>query len=223
MITCLFVVLIFFIVRGEEIICQSEDDYYLLLYKTCIQSAPCRHLYHLYPLRSLKEDNALPETSAFIDYRNQRDYDLFRHQLSRNLIFRATTNDTERRLVLQGLVPDAWLPDVAIRFKDGYQPACNEMTLSPVYAVYALYSMHLYKMVVADEFFCHDPNERLLLDPLTERLFCVCKKGKSCHNESNFNHLLTLLMTLLIFSLFIFALALFANLLYKRYLLLQCL
>lgn len=214
------VVLIALCQTSDEIVCQSENDYYLLLYKICIQSAPCRHLYHLYPLEveSALANNGVPETDAFIDYRNQRDFGLFRYQLSRLLIFRVS-NATERRLVLQNLVPDAWLPNITVSFSRGGDACSDEEHIQPIHAIYALYAMHLYKMVVSDEFFCRDPNERFLLDPLTDTSFCIDKTGKSTHNESNFDHYLTLFMPILIFSMLIFAFALFANLFYKRYLL----
>ena len=209
----------------ELIVCQNEEDYYQFLYQICIQSSPCRHLYHLYPLDQVKE-NEVPETAAFIDYRNSRDFDLFRHQLERSLIFRMNGTlavKSERRLVLQNLVPNEWLPDVRVLLKADHREQCHKRVIGRTHALYILYALHIYKVVVADEYFCHDPNERLLLDPLTNSVHCVCKKGKSCHNESNFTHLITLLMSLLIFGVFLLSVAIFASLFYKRHLLLKCL
>lgn len=212
----------YFCQQSEQniIVCQNEEDFLRLLYNTCIQTFACRTLYHLYPLDA-SHVSPTPERDSFIDYRNERDFDLFSHQLSRSLIFKYE-NDTaivgiERRLVLQGLVPAVWLPQTVVRF-DGLT-LCYNMTLEPLVAVSVLYSMHIYKIVVADEFFCHDPNERFLLDPITNTSFCICKQGKSCDNESNFDFLMIRLAVILIFAIFIFVLALLISLFYKRYLL----
>lgn len=225
----LICILTFWVLLGqcsdmEHIACQSEDDYYRLLYRICIQSSPCKHLFHLYPLLDTASNEKIPETTAFTEYRNQRDFDLFTHQLSRSLIFRIHNADVviqdERRLVLQNLVPEAWLSEIDVHIaKSG--TACSEGEIRPNHAIHALYAMHLYKITVSDEFFCRDPNERFLLDPETDTDYCLCKKKKSCHNDSNFDHYLTIFMPILVFALLIFAFAIIANLFYTRHLLHQ--
>ena len=226
--------------QQHQITCQSEDDYYHFLYKICTQSTPCRHLFHLYPMThsavTTQQVGATPERDAFIDYRNDRDFQLFRHQLATKPIFRIGLPDSEENntltatttlrssghhLVLQNTMPDSWLPTTTVFFKDE-STACSESDVTlqePGVALSALYGMHIYKMTVADEFFCHDPNERLLIDPLTNETFCICKTGKSCNNDSNFDQLFTFLLVILIFGIIAFIIAIFAGLFYKRHLL----
>lgn len=208
---------------GNVIICQNEDDFYRLLYNICIQASPCRMLYHLYPLTQQNENQIIdtPERNAFIDYRNERDYNLFRHQLSRTLIFRinGTLVELERRLILQGLVPEAWLPTTIVRIGGDQVSPCYNTTIEVSDIISALYSLHLYKLVVADEFFCHDPNERLLLDPLSNATFCKCKLGKSCNNESFFAYLMTRLSVIIIFGIAATVLTLYVGFFYTHYLL----
>lgn len=220
----MIVLLLYFIVvvQSQILVCQDETDYYQWLYGICIQSSPCRQLYYLYPIlggRSLNQIKETPEKEAFVAYRNSKDFSLFQHQLSRILIFQINSTD-ERRLVLKGLVPDTWLPNLTIILRNNTALLCSDNdTIDPSVAIVALYSMHLYKMVLSDEFFCHDPNERLLLDPLTNATICVCKKNKSCDNDSHFDFLITFLVTLLIFGMIINTISIFASLFHKRRLL----
>lgn len=225
--TCLVTLVILCGVRAQEDIirCQNEDDYYHLLYNTCLQAKVCKLLFHLYPLREESDVGNTAERTAFIDYRNKRDYQLFRDQLSKSLIFQQDSTGLlltgavpdERRLVLQNLIPSVWLPTTIVNFNLSQPVLCSETDLPPQQALHALYALHLYKTTVSDEFFCHDPNERLLIDPVTETAYCICKKEKICNNESNYNHLLIMLMIILIFSMFIVGVFSIAGIFYKQY------
>lgn len=221
----LLIVLSVFIVvgiRGGAITCHNEDDYYHFLYDICVQALPCKHLFHLYPMTpdAASRLAQTPERSAFIDYRNDRDYQLFRHQLSGRALFpMATTTMTTSQIVLHKTMPDAWLPTARILFKqDAGTPRCSEDTSlrNPLTVMTVLYTLHIYKLTVSDDFFCHDPNERLFIDVETNDTICVCKTGKVCDNDSNFDELFTFLLVILIFGIFAFIITIFVGLFYKR-------
>ena len=209
--------------EANVILCQNEHDYYKLLYNICIQALPCKSLYHLYPLsgQSVNQIINTPNKEAFIDYRNERDYDLFVQQLTRSLIFRFNGSmvELERRLVLQGLVPEAWLPTTIIRFGGEEVPPCFNATIELSDIISALYSLHIYKISIADEFFCHDPNERFFLNPLSNKSICRCKPGKLCDNNSFFNYLMVQLSSILITGIAATIVTLFIIIFYKHYLL----
>ena len=203
--------------------CQNDDDYYRLLYKICSQTLPCKHLYHLYPVTvgGVIETTELPD---FVDYRNGRDFQVFRQQLSRVAIFNITlegevvsTNKT--RNVLQNTMPIEWLPNISIALQASSNTLCSEdvRNLNPVFVGSALYGMHIYKVTISDDNYCQDPNERFFTDPLNGKPLCVCKPGgKLCNNDANFNKLFSFLLECLIVSVFAFIIVTFATTFIKR-------
>lgn len=218
--TLLWLFLFICVISGETINCHDEDDYYHFMYNICSQSLPCKHLFHLYPLTpdDASHLQKTPERSAFIDYRNDRDYQLFRHQLLGRPIL-PQQQQQQQRIVLHNTMPDAWLPTTSVLYKqDVATPRCSEDTSlhNPVTVMTVLYAMHIYKLTVSDDFFCHDPNERLFIDPVTNDTICVCKTGKVCDNDSNFDELFTFLLVILIFGIVAFIITIFVSLFYKR-------
>lgn len=212
-----FLILCCVVVYAQDVItCQHQDDYFHFLYKICIQSTPCRHLFHLYPLEvsNTTTISATPERDGFIDYRNERDYQLFRHQLYGKPIFHTQAASSER-LVLHHALPDAWIPTTSVVFNQDIV-ACSSNEPSTHLALHVLYALHIYKMVIADDYYCHDPNERFLIDPLTNQTLCICKTGKSCNNDSNFDDLFFFLMVILIVAIVAACISIFASLFYKR-------
>lgn len=224
MTTLLLLLFLTGIISGETITCHDEDDYYHFLYNICAQALPCKHLFHLYPLTTNDASHlaGTPERTAFIDYRNDRDYQLFRHQLSGKALFPLLEQVATSHIVLHKTMPDAWLPTVSVLFKQGSvassSPPCREDTSlhNPVTVMTVLYALHIYKLTVSDDFFCHDPNERLFIDVVTNDTICVCKTGKVCDNDSNFDELFTFLLVILIFGIFAFIITIFVGLFYKR-------
>lgn len=211
--------------QGVVITCHDQHDLNHFLYKICSQSHPCKHLFHLYPLTPSDASHlsATLERSAFIDYRNERDAQLFARQLTAKPIFpllRKHQQHTTVATVLHNTMPAAWLPTISVHFDAAAAAAVacsdNESLYSPLTVMTALHAMHVYKLTVADEFFCHDPNERLLIDPATNESVCVCKTGKSCDNDSNFDELFTFLLVILIFGIAAFIMTVFVSLFYKR-------
>ncbi len=115
-------------------------------------------------------------------------------------------------------MPEEWLPTTSVLFNKDAPVACSDdVALQSAYNVMsALYGMHIYKVMVADEHFCHDPNERFLIDPLSKESFCICKIGKSCNNDSTFDELFTFLLVILIFGIVAYIFTTFISLFYKR-------
>ena len=227
----LFLSLLYSVRCSHDIItCRDQEDYTHFMYKICSQSLPCKHLFHLYPITpgDVTHLSVTPERDAFIDYRNERDIELFSRQLAAKPIFPMLRKHQHKTAgggvvataaattVLHNTMPVSWLPITSVHFDVSTTCAGNESLYTQSMVMTALYGMHIYKLTVADEFFCHDPNERLLVDPLTNESICVCKTGKSCNNDSNFDELFTFLLVILIFGIFAFIITVFVGLFYKR-------
>jgi hypothetical protein len=59
-----------------------------------------------------------------------------------------------------------------------------------------LYALESYKDLVADDMPCSDYNERLIMT--SDRQFhCICKPGKSCHNDDRYHDILIALQVIL--------------------------
>lgn len=210
--------------QQQQVTCQSEDDYYHLLYKICSQTIPCKHLYHLYPVVQGVGERILAtaELADFVDYRNGRDFQLFRQQLSRVSLFNVSVEgepvSNRTRNVLQKTMPDDWLPKINISLQASNATPCNEdaRNFNSVFVGSALYSMHIYKVTVSDDNYCYHPNERFFVDPLTDKPLCDCQPGKLCDNDSNFNKLFASLLEFLIVSVLAFIIVNFASTFLKR-------
>jgi hypothetical protein len=67
-----------------------------------------------------------------------------------------------------------------------------------------LIALQTFKLFISEEFTCSDPNEKLHLTSKGE-FICICSKGKSCNNESNFANILEILMIVMAISIFLWA------------------
>lgn len=203
--------------QADVLTCQSHEDYMHFLYKVCSQTIHCKVLFNLYPLEEsdMQRISETPEREAFVDYRNTRDFQLFAQQLTASPIFRIQSQTDH--LLLENTMPDEWLPTTSVLFKEDVDACSDDMSTHHRYRVIsALYAMTIYKMQIADDFFCPDPNERLLVNPVTNRTYCHCKTDKSCANASNFDQLIYFLMVTLIFGIVAACIATFASIFYKQ-------
>jgi hypothetical protein len=205
--------------------CQSEQTYFQFLYNLCIGSAPCRHLYHLYPT----ETNAMAsmtvaERESFIAYRNERDFQLFQHQLSARPIFSLLEEEggggtVENTMLLMSVLSEDTFRHITVLVNESQESSdCivgENMDQKVLISLSALHSLHLYKMTVADELFCHDPNERLLLD-VNNEAHCICKQGKVCSQDINYEQTIPVLLIILIAVIMAWLIAIFASLYAKR-------
>lgn len=66
-----------------------------------------------------------------------------------------------------------------------------------VYSV--LMSLQTFKLFISEEYSCSDPNEKLYMTG-GGTFKCICSKGKSCNNESNFEIIIVILMIFLLVS-----------------------
>lgn len=219
-----FLLLFVTLCSGAEIIvsCQSEEDYYRLLYSICLSSPPCKILFHLTP-PTLINDTAVavtpPEQLAYITQLGEEDFALFQYQASQYTILPLTTQNHSES-VLGKVLPGVWLPNISVLIDASLTSPCALIgNIEASVALTALYAMHLYKMIISDEFFCHNPNERIFLDIETREPYCRCKTGKECESESNFNQLYTFLQIVLITLIAILILSTLGSVFYKRHLL----
>lgn len=195
------------------IVCQSETDYYQFLYRVCLASTPCRVLFYLSP-------PAVSTTEeTYIRYLNEQDFELFRHQLTQ---YPLIDQENSTNTVLSKILPSEWKPSISLLIDENAGVACSNATtpIDPWIALTMLYAMHLYKTIVGDEYFCHHPNERLVLDADLQP-YCLCKTGKSCDSESNFNQLYTFLQIVLVILIVILICATLGSIFYKRHLLMR--
>lgn len=216
--------LLFVTLCSAEIIvsCQSEEDYYRLLYRICQSSPPCKILFHLVPPNPIN-DTAIgvspPEQLAYFTQLQQEDFILFAYQSMQFTLIPLTTQNRSEG-VLGKVLPSVWLPNVSVLINSTTSTPCAlEENIDPSVALTALYAMDIYKTVVSDEFFCHNPNERIFLDIETREPYCRCKTDKKCETESNFNQLYTFLQIVLIVLIGVLILATLGSVFYKRYLL----
>lgn len=216
----LFFMLISWTHTTTVVICQSEEDYYQLLYRVCLNSPVCKTLFHLTPPVLLPSSSL--EQTQYITYQTEQDFALFRHQLRQHTILPLTTQ-ARNESILRVMVPSTWIPDIAVSIDESAVTSCGFDTnalinLAPGVALTTLFALHTYKTSVSDEFFCHNPNERLIIDEEVGP-YCLCKAGKVCDTESNFNHLYMILQVILIVLISLLILTTMGSLVYKRYLL----
>lgn len=193
--------------------CQNENDYYVLLYKLCLRSAPCRQPFHLKPIPI---GNTSGHQLSFARYQNERDFQFFKSQFSQSPPF-VVESHQQGALILASLMPREWLPDIVVRYDASSEVACSSAIdrVDRAVVLASLYSMSMYKLALSDEFFCHDHNEQLRLSP-DGQFYCLCKEGKSCDNENHTDQLLVVLMAFLIFGVAMLVVALFYSLFTKK-------
>jgi len=200
---------------GEIVQCQDQTDYHTLLFRICEKSAHCSRLYYIDP--DLDTSNF---THISSDIKKLHDFDRFNHQMERVTMFDAYnkstgSNDsniltliTPKEKILSTMLPPEWFTETQIIFT-GLSP-CSESydILDPgnrlfVYSV--LMSLQTFKLFISEEYSCSDPNEKLYMTG-DGTFKCICNKGKSCDNESNFETILKVLIVFLLVavSLWIF-------------------
>ncbi len=193
--------------EDEIIQCRDQIDYHTLLFRICEKSAHCSRLYYIDP--DLDTSNF---TSIATDIRQLHDFDRFNHQMERIVMFDTYENTTANNSViatqdkiLSTMLPAEWLIKIQIMFTgldSTTIPSCSESydTLDPtnrlfIYSV--LMSLQTFKLYISEEYSCSDPNEKLYMTG-DGTFKCICNKGKSCANESNFATILIVLITFLL-------------------------
>ena len=198
--------------------CKDLDDYYDLLYKICSKSLDCREIFYIdytYNYIDTIVDNTSIsqwETNQKIkleDYRLRNDFEKFKYQLKLIYLFEMifvdniTTNITTNDLFMKKILPLQWMPSFTIKINETQTFQCsNESIINITYPssqeyrefIYiVLNSLNTYRILFGGQI-CSDYNEHLILDSITNQTYCVCKKDKSCSNESNFRTMMVMLM-----------------------------
>jgi hypothetical protein len=167
------------------LICRDGEDLYHLLYAICIRSILCREIYYL-------------------DESKERNFRKFMSQLSLIKLFHHSQMDggggeegVEGELFVSQIWPQEWCPYYAVQYLANATTNCSQTgppTLTFVYAVMDM--MMTYKQYISNEHYCNDHNERLLWDGYTFR--CICRHGRSCHNDARTNAYIALLVIMVI-------------------------
>lgn len=156
--------------------CVDNEDLYRLLYTICIRSILCREIYYL-------------------DESNERNFHKFMHQLSLIKLFHHHNESIEDLFVTQ-IWPSEWCPYYMIQ----YEPTvtnCSQIGPPSITFVYAVMDMMMtYKQYISNEHYCNDHNERLIWDGNQFR--CICRRGRTCHNDARTNAYITLLVIMII-------------------------
>lgn len=200
----------------EVIQCQDQIDYHSLLFRICEKSAHCSRLYYIDP--ELDTSNFTHISSGI---RKLHDFDRFNHQMERIFMFDTYEGDntltnissiaTQDKKILSTMLPPQWFMKIRIKFtssdassSSSIHTLCSEAydILDPtnrlfVYSV--LMSLQTFKLFISEEYACSDPNEKLYMTG-DGTFKCICNKGKSCNNESNFATILIILITFLLLA-----------------------
>lgn len=121
---------------------------------------------------------------------------------------------TPKEKLLSTMLPPEWVTEIQIIFTElvvhsnlsssisTTHHSCTESydILAPenrlfVYSV--LMSLQTFKLFISEEYSCSDPNEKLYMTG-GGTFKCICSKGKSCNNESNFETIIIILMIFLL-------------------------
>ena len=200
---------------GGTLSCYDLTDYHILLFRICEKSIHCSRIYYIDPIL---------DTSNFThmqsDIKKLHDFDRFNHQMERVTMFDVynfTLGEVNQNLILEKekilttMLPPEWFIDTQILLTGGGggEPTNSSSYCSESYNmtepenrlfIYsALMSLQTFKLFISEEYSCADPNEKLYMTG-DGTFKCICSKGKSCNNESNFSTILIVLIVVSIFS-----------------------
>lgn len=170
--------------------CVDEEDLYRLLYTICIRSILCREVYYL-------------------DESNDRNFDKFMRQLSLIKLFNQNEpNFKTEDLFITQIWPSEWCPYYTVQYQS--TDYCSQSAPPSLTFVYAAMDMMMtYKQFISNEHYCNDHNERLIWDGSSFR--CICRRGRTCHNDARTNAYITLLVVMVIGLFFLLILMSFYN------------
>lgn len=199
-----------------DLVCQNENDFYLLLYDICTRTVLCRELFYL----EAKDANIT--TLA-----RERDFRKFHYQLSQISFYNVINNSTDPHhhhsgnhhhgdgtLIVNDIWPEPWAPNITVTFVGSDLPPCSEtfnMTdLSNMYFIYTSLSiMEIYKQYISNEHYCNDYNERALFDTHLHEFHCICPSEKVCYKEGSWRQLVFTLVMINIAFYFLLVVAVF--------------
>ncbi len=197
------------------VVCQNQTDYHTLLFKICERSLPCSRLYYIDPIL---DTNNLTDTNIM----NLHDFVRFSHQMERISIFDVYYNGSTldnpigiavaREKLLSKMIPIEWASEIKIIFSPSLAESercggtydLSSANGNKIFFHSVLNALQTFKLFISEEFACSDPNEKLHLTDEGE-FICICKKGKSCNNESNFANILEIVMISVAITVFMWA------------------
>ncbi len=205
--------------NGEVIQCVDQIDYHSLLFRICEKSAHCSRLYYIDP-----ELDTANFTHISSGIRKLHDFDRFNHQMERLSMFDTFDNldpdnenisniviqplTTSKEKILSTMLPPEWFIETQIVFmgmnSSSTPSSCSESydildANNRLFVYSVLMSLQTFKLFISEEYACSDPNEKLYMTG-DGTFKCICNKGKSCNNESNFATMLMIAMVFLLIA-----------------------
>jgi hypothetical protein len=185
----------------NQIHCHDDNDFYLLLYKLCVQSTICSEL--LFLDRSVDQIMTLSSNTII----EQNDFKKFVYQLSPFQLFLMNNYNNDGKFINQNktilfiykMWPQTWCPNYIINLNNTLPPfTCSSLITSETmktsmaindrmrdFIHVAIYSIETYKIHISNEHYCHHHNQHLIFDLVNNKALCICMVGKSCNDESN--------------------------------------
>lgn len=179
-----------------SLVCQSESDFYHLLYQICTKTVLCRELFYLESL-----------DANITALARERDFRKFHYQLAQIAFFHTILNTTEDfhehhyhhhgdgTLVVEDIWPSEWAPNITVTYVGSAGSACSEnynMTdLGNMLFIYSvLDTMKTYKQYISNEHYCNDYNERAIFDTHLGEFHCICPSEKVCYKEGSWRQMI---------------------------------
>jgi hypothetical protein len=176
--------------------CQTDGDFYKLLYEICERDLVCRHVYFIETGHRGQHNYALNATLP----REKRFYERFRRQVVLFNFFAILRegegdddddgwgrNETLSAPLHSFLWPPEWLINITVIISNSTPVACYlSFNLSdPENLLFIHYTLDLLKTFknYITRHRCPHPNMQLLYDPGERRFFCHCPESLLCKNE----------------------------------------
>lgn len=162
-----------------QLTCQSDDDFFQLLYSICRQVILCQELYYLEP------PGVNMTTLA-----SQREFARFEYHLSLIDFYNTPLSES----IVSDIWPLIWAPNITVLYNttgDSCASSFNQTSLDNMLFIYSVLDiMKTYKRDISNEHYCDDYNEIPLFDLYTHQIHCICPSNKICYKEGSWRELI---------------------------------
>lgn len=218
---------IFNITEDENIICSDKEDSQILLYKICASEIMCSELYQIpkyirqyilsnptldprielgmgidgfgihfenfiYVTKDIGIIQSLSDVASQINNNNNLN-DIY------NFIWVKSWQNKTKNIIYNDnllIIPLTTFQCSTLDMINFYPGETQNIKMLYIYSI--IYSLMIYKeyFTMGDE--CNDPNEKRIMDQLTEEGRCVCVDGKICGQENQFQNIIVTITVFLV-------------------------